>query len=273
MSTTQTPQIAFAKPLDDGDAAEDRALAHLRQADEGERAVEVEPAGEARNLGHRLPATAFGIDQPRLPLPDSKTQSRPSYQRGECGIDSPRSTICVAVDVHQETAAPLLARQPPARVGLAQGRDVPRAAVDHRQAVQMAAVFRGQGGDKRRPPAGSEAMFGIERAQAGEAGVDDPELIVAVLGHFVDMDVAGDMNSPRQVAGVVRARGFELRCHGRDVTVIPYGVGAADREPRPIRGDPHGFAEGAEMSIKRNPVVAHDDDLAGLVGGDDETDV
>ena len=59
----------------------------------------------------------------------------------------------------------------------------------------MTAIFRGQGADKRRPPARHEAMLGIERTQATEAGVHQPEFMVARIRQFVNVDVAGDMDT------------------------------------------------------------------------------
>ena len=118
-----------------------------------------------------------------------------------------------------------------------------------------------------------EAVLGIERAEAAEAGVHHPQLVVAVIGHLVDVDVAGDVDAPGQIAGVVLALGLELRGHGGHVAVVPDGVGAADGEPGAVGGDAHGLAEGAEVGVERRLVVAHQDDLAGLVGGDHQTDL
>ena len=75
--------LVLGQPLDNRDAAEDGALAHLRQPDEGEIPSEVEPAGEARHLGDGHVLARVRIDEPERPAPDSQTQSRPAYQRGE----------------------------------------------------------------------------------------------------------------------------------------------------------------------------------------------
>ena len=81
-------------------------------------------------IGSYLPV--FGSTKPSVPAPDSQTQSRPPYQRGEWGIDSPRViTSPEATSIRMPPLA-LFARQPAGVVGLAQRRDVPRAAVDHR---------------------------------------------------------------------------------------------------------------------------------------------
>jgi hypothetical protein len=72
-------------------------------------------------------------------------------------------------------------------------------------------------------------MLGVERAETTEAGVDDPKLVVAIARQLVDVDVAGDMNPARQIAGVVLAHRLQLFRQRRHVAVLPDGVGAADR--------------------------------------------
>jgi hypothetical protein len=67
-SIAQTPQV-LGQPLDNRDAAEDGALAHLRQLDEGEIPGEVEPAGEAQHLGDGHVLAPVRIDEPERPRP------------------------------------------------------------------------------------------------------------------------------------------------------------------------------------------------------------
>ena len=76
-----------------------------------------------------------------LPLPDSSTQSRSAYQRGECGIDRPVSTVSPLVDVDQRCRRWPCSRasRPGSSVSPERG-DVAGPVVDHAQAVQMAAV-------------------------------------------------------------------------------------------------------------------------------------
>ncbi len=89
-------------------------------------------------------------------------------------MDRPRSrTARVGTSMSRPPEA-LFSRQPPWVIGFAQRGDELRPAVDHRQAVEMAAVFGRQAGDERRPPARVEAVVGVERAEAAEAGVDQP---------------------------------------------------------------------------------------------------
>ena len=85
-------------------------------------------AGEAGQLGHRLAGGRWRDRRARAgPVPDSSSQSRPSCQRGECGIDRPRATTSpLGTSIRQP---PWGLFGPPAvrRVGLAQGGDVPAA--------------------------------------------------------------------------------------------------------------------------------------------------
>ena len=47
-------------------------------------------------------------------MPDSSIQSRPSCQRGECGIDRPRRSISPVLTSSKQPPWGLSARQPPA---------------------------------------------------------------------------------------------------------------------------------------------------------------
>ena len=116
----------------------------------------------------------------------------------------PRATVWpLATSIRQ----PLLHLvRPPAlrRVGLGQGGHVFRRAVRHGQAVQVAAILGGQRGEERRPPARHEAVPAVERAQAAEGRVDQPQL-VARPGQLVGLDLAREVGGARQEAGVVAA--------------------------------------------------------------------
>ena len=57
---------------------------------------------------------------------------------------------------------------------------------------QVAAIFRRQGGDERRPPARHETIAAVEGAETREARVDEPQ-VVAGPGHFVNLHVTGDV--------------------------------------------------------------------------------
>src|SRR5262249_58960924 len=54
-----------------------------------------------------------GSTQPMPPLPDSRIHKRPSYQRGECGIDRPRVMTSPEATSRRTPPLFLLSRQPP----------------------------------------------------------------------------------------------------------------------------------------------------------------
>src|SRR5262245_16161883 len=95
------------------------------------------------------------------------------------------------------------------------------AAVNHTQAVQVTAVGGLQRRDKRRPPPRREAGRTVERAEAGEPSVDDPQLVADAPGHLMDLDVACDVAGAGQIAAVVPDRRVELGGRGRDVDKFP----------------------------------------------------
>jgi hypothetical protein len=89
----------------------------------------------------------------------------------------------------------------------------------------------------------------VQGAQTRKARVDDPQFVVVIIGHLVDIDVAGDVDAAREITSVVLARRFYL---GRDrghVAVVPNGVRATDGEPCVIGCDAHGSGERAKVRI------------------------
>ena len=124
--------------------------------------------------------------------------------------------------------------------------------------------------DKRRPPPRREAGRAVERAEAGEPGVDDPELVAGAPGHLVDLDVARDVAGAGQEAGVVPAGRVELGGHGRDVDEFPDLDLGADGQPVAGQGHAHRRLEAAEVGVEVVPLVADHHELAGLVGGDQQ---
>ena len=134
----------------------------------------------------------------------------------------------------------------------------------------MAAVGRLQRPYKRRPPPWREAGRAVQRAQAGEAGVDHPELAANAPGQLVALDVARDVAGAGQEAGVVPARRFELGCHRGHVHELPDLDRGADGQPGAVEGQAHRSLEGAEVGVEAVPLVADHHQLAGLVGGHQE---
>ena len=277
MSTTQTPQqrsasgrSAMAMPL---------KTALSRTCDRPMKASGPQKSRPRVKPGSTASASYFpvaGSTQPKPPLPDSSTHSRPSYQRGECGIDRPRGDDFSRSHVQEDAAALLVGPPAAGRVGRAQGGDEGRAAVRQAQAVEVAAVLRGQRRDERRPPARHEAVGVAPRAQAGEARVDEPQLGVVPAGigpgHLVDLDVAGADRRARQEAGVVAAGRLQAAGHGRGVVVFPDLHARADGQPIPVHGQAHRLAEAAEVRVEALAVGAEHHQLAGLVGGDQHGD-
>ena len=120
--------LQLVAPLGDRHAAEGRRLADLRQADERVRAEQRQPAGEAGQLGHVSHRPVAGSTTTSRPAPESSTQSRPPWTRGECGMAKPRATVSpLGTSIRQP---PVALFRPPAlrRVGLAQRGDVLRLA-------------------------------------------------------------------------------------------------------------------------------------------------
>ena len=139
-SRRQFPGLALGPPLGDRDAAEDGAVAHLRQPDEREVAGEVDPAGKPRHFGDRLVLAVVQVDEaerPRTRLADPEPAGVPPWRVGH---RQPAGDHLAGLHVDHDAALGLV--RPPADgyIGLAQRRDVARAAVDHPQAVQVTAV-------------------------------------------------------------------------------------------------------------------------------------
>ena len=118
----------------------------------------------------------------------------------------------------------------------------------------------------------------IECAETTKARVDQPEFIFGVVGHFVDVDVAGDMDCPWQVTGVVFARRLQLTRHRRHIAQIAHALLPPDREARPggtpMHRHPHGLIKVAKVGVKALGllVITHQDHLARLIGRDDQAD-
>ncbi len=171
-----------------------------------------------------------------------------------------------------EDAAVALVLAPALRlVGLAQRGQVARLAALHRQAVEVAAVLRRVVRDEARPPARHEAGFRIQRAQAGEQRVHEPQVAVLVPGHLVDVDRAGDVAAPRQVHRVVARRVLQALGHRRHVAEFGDLDRRAQRQPLAIGGHAHRPVEGAEVRVDRGAVGPQDHQLAGLVGAHEQT--
>ena len=65
----------------------------------------------------------------------------------------------------------------------------------------MTAILCGQGGDKRRPPAGNEVVALVQRAKTGEQRVDEPQFLADPC-HFMNVDIASEARGACEVTGI-----------------------------------------------------------------------
>src|SRR5262249_30040428 len=121
---------------------------------------------------------------------------------------------------------------------LTERRHEARLVIDHAEAVEVAAVLRGERRDEGWLPAGDEAVLGVERAEAGEVRGHQPELALSE-GDLMDADVAREVLVPREEAGVVLAPGLHLRRDRRKVTVVQHLRSRPDRDPSRSDGEAH----------------------------------
>ena len=115
-------------------------------------------------------------------------------------------------------------------------------------------------------------MIRVERTKTTEASVDRPKLIVAVPSELVNVDVAGDMDAARKVAGVMFPRGLQFFRHRRHVAVLPNRIGTADDQSTVVGGDAHGLGECSEVSVECAIVISNNNRFACLVSRNDEAD-
>ena len=190
----------------------------------------------------------------------------------------PRATVWPLVTSIRQPLFTLSARQPCGVFGFAQGGDVFRRSIRHGQAVQMAAVVGCQRRQKRRPPARHEAVPAIERAQAAECRIHQPELPLTVPSptrgegrrgprQLVDLDLAREVRRSREEAGVVAVSRLDVGSqYGRGLQKPDLGAGG-DGDAVGLHGQTHGALE---VVVRKRQIAVRDpdgDDLARLVGG------
>ena len=149
------------------------------------------------------------------------------------------------------------------------GGQIASPAVLHRQPVEVATVLARQCGDELRLPARDETELVAEGTEAGEQRVDEPEL-VADPGHLVGVDLAGDVRGAGQVAGVVLPGRLDPRGQLGRTPEEPDLATGADGDPRWADGDPHHLLEAVERTGQGTLVGPEDQELARLVGRDQE---
>ena len=133
----------------------------------------------------------------------------------------------------------------------------------------MTTVFGRVMADEARAPARHEARFRVERAQAREQRVDEPDGR-SVPRHFVDVDRAGDVAAPRQIDRVVPRRILQALGDRRHVAEFGDLDMRAEREALAVGGHAHRPVERTEMRVDRGAVGPQDHQLAGLIRADDE---
>ena len=117
-------------------------------------------------------------------------------------MDNPPMTI--SPDLHVDDDAAVGAPVAPAvdGVGLAHGGDVARHAALHGEPVQMAAVLLDDLRDERRLPQRREAVARGRRGEAVVKRIDENDASVLELPDIVGVELAGDEDLARNIAGV-----------------------------------------------------------------------
>ena len=170
-------------------------LAHLGKADEARTAQKARPrvnpgtpTTSSRPAG--LGSTRASVAVARLEHPQPAVVPPRRVRHREPGGDRLSQR-----DVEHDPAGLALTPAVPA-VGPAQGGHVLGPPVDHGEAVEVAAVLRGERGNERRPPTRHEAVVGRRSGKAREARVDRPELVTGAR-EFVHADVASTWHRAR----------------------------------------------------------------------------
>ena len=174
-------------------------------------------------------------------------------------------------DFQQAPTALLVFAPAPLLVGQAEAGHVFHLAIDDGHAIQVAAILGHQAADEGRAPLRDEVVLAVEGAETGEAGVHGPDFAFH-KADLMNADIAGVMAKPGEEGGVVFFLRLELGGHGGLVIEIPELMPGADGQPAGagLVGDSHRAKEVAKMSVQSIPVRADDDELARLVGRNEQ---
>jgi hypothetical protein len=156
--------------------------------------------------------------------------------------------------------------------------------VRHGQAVQVAAVVGRQRREERRPPARHKAVLAIERTQAAEGRVDQPEFPLTLPspaggervgggpGQLVGLNLAREVGGACQEAGVVPAGGFDAGGNvGRGLHEPDLRTGGNNDA---VGRDGHSH-RALEVVVRQRQLPIRDPDggdLARLIGGHEQRD-
>ena len=147
----------------------------------------------------------------------------------------------VVLDVNDDPLRQRTSVPPVGHIGLAHGGHIFRPAIDHAEAIHVAAILGLELGDEARLPDRTEALDGIERRQAGITGVHEHRTAVGPGADLVNIDVPGDERLPRHQRQIVLA----LREHSFGENVLEAPQLYLRREPQsvPVPANSHGAAE------------------------------
>ena len=172
----------------------------------------------------------------------------------------------VAVDIDDDTA--IVTPIPPAvdHVRPAHGSDIFGLAIDHREAVEVAAVLGCQPADEVRLPDRPETVRDARFAQAAVAGVDEDDIAISPDTELVNIDIAGRLHVARNINPVMHLVGALVGakdifhpddlCQGAEIDAI----GIADHTHR-LRI--YGLMQG-QLAVR---TVADQVEPSGLIGG------
>ena len=117
---------------------------------------------------------------------------------------------------------------------------------------------------------GTKLAEPVERAQAGEAGVDEPELAAAPQAiSWIWMLPVTWLERGRKQASC-RPGGSSRRATAGTSRNSQTWIAVPTASRSPARARPIGRLEGAEVGVEVVPLVADHHQLAGLVGGDQQ---
>ena len=136
----------------------------------------------------------------------------------------------------------------------------------------MALVAVQHSSDERRLPDRREAVFWRQRRQAIESRVDENRPVVAIDADVVQVEIAGEMEGPRDVAGVEDVVDALM---GGEHILEPNDLGAR-RQRQPVRavdGYPHRLRQDGLMEMRALAAAAEEIENARLVGGKRDRDV
>src|SRR5207342_3031531 len=240
-------------------------VARLGQADGGNIADDrqaAQEAGEERKRDEFLrreinPAqmAGAGVEHPELAVrPSRGMRHRQPFAHDLVGLD---------VDDH----AAVVPSVAPAVdcIALADRGDVLRLSLDHRQPIEVAAIFGRQLADELRLPDRLEAVRLAQFCQARVLGVDEHHLAVAADAELVDVQVADRLRIARHVAAVELS--VDDLIGAQDVLEPPQLVQATEIDSLRVADNAHRALEDAlEEGHASLLVAAHQVHASGLVG-------